>query len=280
MGKILEKFMDDLFTLLVNLPIWVGPMLCIFVYVVFDASLNISELVAPRTGYLKIYDYFPLLASSIVFIAWIKVMFFNTINSKRIDAIKDRESLLALHWSEFEQMVGFILRKEGYFVLENLEAGPDGGVDLLAKKDDKLLIIQCKKWKDRSVGVSIVREMFGILHDRKANEVMIISTGFFTEPAKEFARGKPIRLLDGDSLLQYFQEYQKSGHEAKLTDKSVDVSTKPVADSPICPMCGASMVIRTAKKGSNQGQQFYGCSTYPKCRGTRTIPEVHPKDAR
>ncbi len=34
----------------------------------------------------------------------------------------------------------------------------------------------------------------------------------------------------------------------------------------ICKRCGATMVLRTATKGENKGNQFYGCSSYPKCR--------------
>lgn len=33
----------------------------------------------------------------------------------------------------------------------------------------------------------------------------------------------------------------------------------------ICPKCGKPMVLRTAKKGENVGQQFWGCSGFPKC---------------
>ncbi len=33
-----------------------------------------------------------------------------------------------------------------------------------------------------------------------------------------------------------------------------------------CPQCGSDMVLRTAKRGDNKGQQFWGCSSYPKCR--------------
>ena len=33
-----------------------------------------------------------------------------------------------------------------------------------------------------------------------------------------------------------------------------------------CPRCGAELLLRTAKKGSNAGNQFYGCSNFPKCR--------------
>ena len=34
-----------------------------------------------------------------------------------------------------------------------------------------------------------------------------------------------------------------------------------------CPKCGGTMVLRTARKGQNAGNQFWGCTTYPACRG-------------
>jgi very-short-patch-repair endonuclease len=34
----------------------------------------------------------------------------------------------------------------------------------------------------------------------------------------------------------------------------------------ICSACGAMMILRTAQKGANAGNQFWGCSNYPKCR--------------
>ena len=38
-----------------------------------------------------------------------------------------------------------------------------------------------------------------------------------------------------------------------------------------CPKCGKPMVLRTAKRGTNAGNQFWGCSTYPKCRMMQNI---------
>lgn len=52
--------------------------------------------------------------------------------------------------------------------------------------------------------------------------------------------------------------------------------TTPTADTPIteskpavpaCPKCTSPMVLRTAKSGPNQGNQFWGCSKFPQCRG-------------
>ncbi len=39
----------------------------------------------------------------------------------------------------------------------------------------------------------------------------------------------------------------------------------------VCPKCGGTLVLRIAKRGSNAGNQFYGCSNYPKCRFTKNI---------
>lgn len=38
----------------------------------------------------------------------------------------------------------------------------------------------------------------------------------------------------------------------------------------LCPNCGSRMVRRTAKRGYNRGNMFWGCSRYPSCRGTRS----------
>lgn len=40
--------------------------------------------------------------------------------------------------------------------------------------------------------------------------------------------------------------------------------------APRCPKCGLDMVLRTAKKGSNQGAKFWGCPAFPNCRGILT----------
>lgn len=38
-----------------------------------------------------------------------------------------------------------------------------------------------------------------------------------------------------------------------------------------CPKCGMPMVLRTARKGNNQGKQFLGCSSFPKCRMVKQL---------
>ena len=45
--------------------------------------------------------------------------------------------------------------------------------------------------------------------------------------------------------------------------------TPPTGGAPNCPKCGAPMVRRIAKRGRRAGGQFWGCSRFPGCRGTR-----------
>jgi hypothetical protein len=47
--------------------------------------------------------------------------------------------------------------------------------------------------------------------------------------------------------------------DAKCVGSTVD-------SPPTCPNCGAQMVLRTAKKGRNVGEKFWGCPNYPKCK--------------
>lgn len=69
------------------------------------------------------------------------------------------------------------------------------------------------------------------------------------------------------------------------TDEAPEPAQEPktVAESPQCPKCGAEMVRRKAKSGDNAGQEFWGCSTFPKCRSIRPLhgepPEPSPRSA-
>ena len=38
-----------------------------------------------------------------------------------------------------------------------------------------------------------------------------------------------------------------------------------------CPRCGSSMVIRKAKRGLHKGNEFWGCTTYPRCKAIENI---------
>lgn len=50
------------------------------------------------------------------------------------------------------------------------------------------------------------------------------------------------------------------------------VPTEPVdTEELVCPRCGSKLVLRKATKGANAGNQFYGCSGFPKCRYIKNL---------
>ena len=174
--------------------------------------------------------------------------------AKQLDAQKSIETIRQLHWRNFEELVAEAYRRQGYRVTEG-GFGADGGIDLELRKGDERVIVQCKQWKAQKVGVSVVREMFGVLTASNADKVIVICSGKFTQQAIDFASDKPIELLSGNELLSLIK----------------DVQAEPIIE-PIqqasCPSCGSELVERQAKRGTNAGNTFLGCSSFPKCRYT------------
>ena len=53
-------------------------------------------------------------------------------------------------------------------------------------------------------------------------------------------------------------------------EKRDHTETSREPEVPQCPRCGMRMILRKARQGAHAGKPFWGCSEYPKCRGTRT----------
>jgi ssDNA-binding Zn-finger/Zn-ribbon topoisomerase 1 len=60
----------------------------------------------------------------------------------------------------------------------------------------------------------------------------------------------------------------RSSREKRQIQKSA-ANTDSSQTVPHCPVCNALMVKRLARRGVSAGSSFWGCSNYPKCRGTR-----------
>ena len=58
----------------------------------------------------------------------------------------------------------------------------------------------CKQWKAFKVGVTVVRELYGVMAARGAAGGFVVTSGRFTEEATRFADDRNIRLIDGPSV--------------------------------------------------------------------------------
>lgn len=168
-------------------------------------------------------------------------------------------ALSTMSWRDFERLVGGAFRQRGYTVTETGGNGPDGGIDLLLSKDSRRYLVQCKHWKTWQVGVSIVRELKGVVVTEGAAGGFVVTGGDFTAEARDFARRTEIELIDGKALKKLI---------GIVPDMIPSIKTGSVAElAPECPKCGTSMVRRVAKQGKHAGHGFWGCGRYPKCSG-------------
>lgn len=122
-------------------------------------------------------------------------------NSVSRDRTGDR--LDSLGWKQFEDLVYEHFQRQGYDVTETSK-GPDGGIDLKLRKAGKAATVQCKHWRNKKVGVDIIREQFGIMTAEGVAEGFVVTSGQFTNEAFTFAKGKPIHLVDGAVLRRHF----------------------------------------------------------------------------
>ncbi|MGE8492762.1 restriction endonuclease [Comamonas sp.] len=192
-----------------------------------------------------------------------------------------------ISWREFELLVGEAYRLQGFRIIELGGNGPDGGVDLVLLKGSEKFLVQCKQWKAQRVGVATVRELYGVMAARGATGGFVVTSGRFSNDAQAFARGRNITLVDGPQLLAMVQRArqslvngpkatQASGTSAASTARTnvatasaaAPVAASPAPAQPSCPRCSAAMELRTARQGAHAGKSFWGCSTFPGCRGT------------
>lgn len=118
--------------------------------------------------------------------------------SRQRDHLKFRR-LVDLDPTEFEKVVGLLFTDRGYEVVHTGRTG-DNGVDLRLRKDGLTWIAQCKRYTDRAVSVDEMRDFYGTLTHEGADHGFFVTTSRFTGPAREFARHKPITLIDKTQL--------------------------------------------------------------------------------
>ena len=114
--------------------------------------------------------------------------------SRKLDRQRGVDDIRALSWRQFESIVGEAFRRQGYSVLENAVDGADGGIDLSLRRDGEQFVVQCKQWKQRTVGVKPVRELAGVIAGTDAVRGFFVTSGTYTEEARRFAKSVGINL--------------------------------------------------------------------------------------
>ena len=133
--------------------------------------------------------------------------------------LDERTNLAAMDWEDFEHLIRELFEKEfskpGCEV-KVTQASRDGGVDSVVFDSDPIhggkTVIQAKRYTN-TVGVAAVRELYGTVLNEGAMKGILVTTADYGPDAYEFAKGKPLVLLNGANLLHLLE---KHGHKAKI----------------------------------------------------------------
>lgn len=116
-------------------------------------------------------------------------------NGSRNETTHPTRSAMHLSDLELEKLAEQVYRKLGYSVRHVGQTG-DHGIDvLLVNPNQQKEIVQCKQWS-KPVGEAALRDLYGAMMHGQAVRGWIWAPRGFSGPAKAWAQGKPIVLVD------------------------------------------------------------------------------------
>jgi len=275
---------EDMMELVALLPWWAGVALALLAYVLLHrvaTQVVIAPLVLGQVGTMMTQALWKTLAAFGQYLLPLICLFGAAVSAfgrnkrrKLVTAVassKAADALDGMSWQEFELLVGEAFRLQGYQVTDIGGGGADGGVDLVLRKGGEKFLVQCKQWKAFTVGVTVVRELYGVMAANGAAGGFVVTSGRFTDEAKAFASGRNVKLIDGPRLFALIKQAKAERGSARAAAPSKVLAPIQVVTQPPCPVCAKLMVMRTAKRGSAVGNDFWGCRDFPACRGTRQV---------
>ena len=142
------------------------------------------------------------------------------VDSKDVTAHLDESvNIAAMHWEDFEHLVRALFEKEFTTTggeVKVTQASADGGVDAVAFDPDPIrggkIVIQAKRYTN-TVGVAAVRDLYGTVMNEGATKGILVTTSDYGKDSYEFAKDKPLTLLNGSNLLALLE---KHGHKARI----------------------------------------------------------------
>lgn len=190
-----------------------------------------------------------LLAALVLYLAaayaWTAVLL-RTQRFKLLQLHQTMRDIQAMSWREFEDLVAASYAARGFAIEPKGGDRPDGGVDLIVRKDNLTWLVQCKHYRDQWVGERPLRELLGVVTAREAAGGVLVACGVFDEKALAFAKvSTKLELIGGEQLRELVAD----------AVRGKDSGTK-------CPDCGSAMREKRGRFGP-----FLGCTNFPACHG-------------
>uniref|UniRef100_UPI00404791B9 restriction endonuclease n=1 Tax=Algoriphagus sp. TaxID=1872435 RepID=UPI00404791B9 len=130
-----------------------------------------------------------------------------------LNVVDEDTNLASMDWEDFEHFIRDLFQKEFSSIdgeVKITQSSRDGGIDAVAFDPDPIkggkIVIQSKRYT-KVVGVSAVRDLYGTMINEGANKGILVTTSHFGSDAYQFAKGKPLTLIDGPNLLQLLRKH-------------------------------------------------------------------------
>ncbi len=173
---------DSLFGILLRSPWWVSLLIAAGLFAALRSFFPALTAVAAA---------FPFLCLAL-YVAWQQ---WRTPSQKASEKVL--EELRGSSWEEFSERLSQAFRRDGYEV-----AHASGPADLQLKKNGRITLALCRRWKVANTGAGPLRELVQAREKREADECLYVSAGVFTPQAQAFAAQHRVRLLSGTELAQ------------------------------------------------------------------------------
>lgn len=168
---------------------------------------------------------------------------------------------------EFDKLISMLFKQRGYSV-STTEQNNNDSVDIVLKMNSEKTFIQYKHWREYQVDVAVIEAFYAVMESESIPHGIVITTGLFTQDALDYSHGKHLLLINGVDLSQMVGVLSASNDDGADNEAQIDKAVEEMPElEPLCPICGREMIKRTAKKGKNAGNTFWGCSQFPNCRG-------------
>ena len=113
------------------------------------------------------------------------------------------EALRIMAWPQFTALLGELLRGQGYDVQEAGSRVAEASIHFVLRRGRERSLVQCRHWCAPCVGVEALSEFEGVVAAHGADNGLIVTIGEFSDTAREWARGRPLQLVNGPQLSRW-----------------------------------------------------------------------------
>jgi restriction system protein len=106
------------------------------------------------------------------------------------------EDLRVMSWQTFSAKMEAAFRADGYAVA----AVAGDAADFELRKDGRVALVACKRWKVAQAGIAPLRELVGAKEAVGAHDCIYVAAGGLSPNARDYAARERIRVLEGADL--------------------------------------------------------------------------------